>query len=164
MTPATLPEILIGNPKAPCNPNLEAMDSLGKFLSTITSVIHAGCPFSHTRPGNPIPFGKVISLLTASNSLTSQDGLYHILFKVSIFVPLSINHISPIPHPLYSHIALRVLVKVSLSPSDSDRIFVIEYFKVNRFSSFLCSILSSLSCLLAISSCAVRSMTRCSSP
>ena len=68
ITLSTSPRSRMGNPNAAWSPSRAATGARGKFSSCVTSGIHTGSPFAHTRPGSPVPRGKVDERLTALNS------------------------------------------------------------------------------------------------
>ena len=78
ITPSTSLPLIIGKPKAPCNPSLSAMDALTNFVSWTTSSIHNGLALSQTRPGSPTCAGKVMCFVADLNSLILRDNICQI--------------------------------------------------------------------------------------
>ena len=73
-TLSTSPWRRMGNPNAACSPSRAAIGARGKFVSFVTSGIHAGWRDVQTRPGRPRPGANVQVRLAASNSGNDASG------------------------------------------------------------------------------------------
>src|SRR5881296_3579905 len=104
MTPVTSPPNRIGNANPACKPTWAANGARGKFGSFVTSVIQAGFPLAQTRPGSPTPGRKVVSLVTAVNSVALNVRACHKSKQDSTLAFRSTVQIAPTSHPRLSQI------------------------------------------------------------
>jgi len=101
-----------------------AIGARGKFLSLVTSGIHAGRKLLHTRPGNPIPGVNLRSRDTASNrSIFTEGACQTVRQRKASFFGSGV-HMAPTPQPSVSQILWRICGVASLRAGDSARIRV----------------------------------------